>query len=50
MEHIQDAVVQEGLASAQEVERIVTELDQFTADNRTILSLPRIFQVWGRKG
>jgi len=50
MEHIQDAVVQEGLASAQEVERIVAELDQFTADTRTILSLPRIFQVWGRKG
>jgi ubiquinone/menaquinone biosynthesis C-methylase UbiE len=49
MEHIQDAVVQEGLASAQEVEGIVADLDQFTADPRTILSLPRIFQVWGRK-
>jgi hypothetical protein len=48
--HIQEAVVQEGLASAQEVERIVAELDQFATDHRTILSLPRIFQVWGRKG
>jgi hypothetical protein len=50
LEHIQEAVVQEGLASAQEVERIVADLDQFTADPRTILSMPRIFQVWGRKG
>jgi ubiquinone/menaquinone biosynthesis C-methylase UbiE len=50
MEHIQEAVVQEDLASAQEVERIVAELDQFTAAPRTILSMPRIFQVWGRKG
>jgi SAM-dependent methyltransferase len=50
MEHIQEAVVQEGLASGQEVERIVADLDQFAAAPRTILSLPRIFQVWGRKG
>ncbi len=49
MEHIQDAVVQLGLASTQEVEGIVAELDQFAADPRTLLSLPRIFQVWGRK-
>jgi ubiquinone/menaquinone biosynthesis C-methylase UbiE len=49
MEHIQETVVQEGLASGQEVERIVADLDQFAADPRTIISLPRIFQVWGRK-
>ncbi len=49
MAHIQEAVIQQGLASAQEVEDIVTDLDQFSADPRTILSLPRIFQVWGKK-
>lgn len=49
MAHIQDAVVQQGLASAQEVESIVADLDLFTNDPRTILSLPRIFQVWARK-
>ncbi|HZV07514.1 MAG TPA: class I SAM-dependent methyltransferase [Gemmataceae bacterium] len=49
MAHIQEAVVQQGLASATEVEDIVANLDQFTADCRTILSFPRIFQVWGRK-
>jgi SAM-dependent methyltransferase len=50
MAHIQEAVVQQELASVQEIEDIVAELDQFTANPRTILSLPRIFQVWGRKG
>lgn len=50
MAHIQEAVVQQGLASAQEVRSIVANLDQFTADSRTILSMPRIFQVWARKG
>jgi ubiquinone/menaquinone biosynthesis C-methylase UbiE len=50
MAHIQEAVVQEGLATEQEVEGIVRDLDPFIADSRTILSMPRIFQVWGRKG
>jgi len=49
MAHIGEAVIQQGLASAQEVKDIVTDLDQFSADPRTILSLPRIFQVWGKK-
>ena len=49
MEHIQEAVVQLGLASAQEVQGIVADLDQFTADPRSILSFPRIFQVWGKR-
>jgi ubiquinone/menaquinone biosynthesis C-methylase UbiE len=49
MVHIQEAVVQHGFASAREVEGIVASLDQFAADCRTILSMPRIFQVWGRK-
>jgi hypothetical protein len=49
MANIQEAVVQQGLASAKEVQGIVEVLDRFTADSRTILSLPRIFQVWGRK-
>jgi hypothetical protein len=50
MAHIQEAVIQQELASAQEVQAILANLDQFTADSRTILSMPRIFQVWGRKG
>jgi hypothetical protein len=50
MEHTGEAVVAAGLASAKEVESIVAELNRFIADSRTILSVPRIFQVWGRKG
>ena len=49
MEHIREAVVQEGLASSGEVDTIVAELDQFARNPRTILSFPRIYQVWGRK-
>ena len=49
MEHIREAVVEAGLASPGEVDGIVADLDRFARNPRTILSLPRIFQVWGRK-
>src|SRR5581483_7709073 len=43
MEHIREAVVSAGLASEAAVDAVVAGLDRFTADRRTILSLPRIF-------
>ena len=49
MEHIHEAVVEAGLASPGEVDAVVADLDRFARDPRTLLSLPRIFQVWGRK-
>jgi SAM-dependent methyltransferase len=49
MEHIRETVVKEGLALSEEVDSIVAELKQFARNPRTILSFPRIFQVWGRK-
>jgi ubiquinone/menaquinone biosynthesis C-methylase UbiE len=49
MEHIREAVVEAGLASPDEVDTIVANLDCFARNPCTILSLPRIFQVWGRK-
>jgi ubiquinone/menaquinone biosynthesis C-methylase UbiE len=49
MEHIREAVVTAGLASANEVDGIIADLDSFARNPRTILSLPRIFQVWGRR-
>jgi SAM-dependent methyltransferase len=49
MEHIREAVVEAGLAIPAEVDQLVAELDRFARDSRTILGLPRIFQVWGRK-
>jgi hypothetical protein len=49
MEHIREAVVEVGLATPGEVDAIMADLDRFARNPRTILSLPRIFQVWGRK-
>jgi ubiquinone/menaquinone biosynthesis C-methylase UbiE len=49
MEHIREAVGAAGLAAPAEVDNIVAELDRFARNPRTLLSLPRIFQVWGRR-
>lgn len=46
---ISDAVTAAKLATANEVAAIRTELQAFAARPDTTLSLPRIFQVWGRK-
>jgi len=50
MEHIRDSLMGAGLATAGEVDQLVRELDAFAADESSILSLPRIFQAWGRRG
>src|SRR5215831_16976252 len=44
---IQESVVAMRLADLAEVRRLLVELQRFTEDERTIMSLPRIFQVWG---
>lgn len=49
MEHIRGAVVRAGFASHAEVDALVSELEAFASDPDTLISLPRIFQVWGRK-
>jgi hypothetical protein len=49
MDHIREAVVGAGLASPSEVDMLVANLDRFGQNPRTIMSMPRIFQVWGRK-
>lgn len=49
MEHIRAAVQSAGLASPEEVDGILAGLDQFARSRHTILSLPRIIQVWGRR-
>lgn len=49
MESIVDPVVTEGLAERRELDRIIAELYAFARNPRTVLSLPRIVQVWGRK-
>ncbi|MCX7393967.1 MAG: class I SAM-dependent methyltransferase [Planctomycetales bacterium] len=49
MEHIREAVVGAGLASDEEINDIVADLDSFASNPRTLMSLPRIFQVWGKR-
>jgi ubiquinone/menaquinone biosynthesis C-methylase UbiE len=49
MEHIREAVVGAGLASEEEINGIITELDSFARNPRTLLSWPRIFQIWGKR-
>jgi SAM-dependent methyltransferase len=49
LSHIRGAVVAAGLASPGAVDEAVAELEAFAADPRATVSLPRVFQVWGRK-
>jgi SAM-dependent methyltransferase len=50
MSRISDALVAEGLATEIEAKQILTELNHVAADSETLISLPRIFQVWGKCG
>lgn len=50
MEHIREAVAGSGLASHEEIDRTVRDLDAHARDRSTIMSLPRIFQAIGRAG
>jgi ubiquinone/menaquinone biosynthesis C-methylase UbiE len=46
---VSDALVTSGVTTADEVARIADEIAAFAKRPDTIMSLPRIFQVWGRK-
>ena len=50
MSRISDALIGEGLATESEVQQILTELNDVATDSETLISLPRIFQVWGKRG
>lgn len=47
--NISEAVIAEGLATQLELERTIAALADFTNDPTTIVSLPRVFQAWGRR-
>lgn len=47
MENIAAAVIGEGLATPEEVERVTSELALLADDPDSLVALPRIFQVWG---
>ena len=50
MARICDALIADGLATETEAQRILTELNRLAADCEAVVSLPRIFQVWGERG
>ena len=47
MENIAETVIEEGLASREEVDVIVRELYAFANNAETVAGFPRIVQVWG---
>jgi SAM-dependent methyltransferase len=49
MARIAESVIAEGLATEDEVEQVISGLNEAAADSETVMSLARIFQVWGRR-
>ena len=49
MSGISDALIADRLATENEVKQILSELNRAAADSETVMSLPRIFQVWGKR-
>jgi ubiquinone/menaquinone biosynthesis C-methylase UbiE len=50
LEAIADSIVGSGLATASEVSAAIEDLRAFTTRPDTLISDPRIFQVWSRRG
>jgi SAM-dependent methyltransferase len=48
LEKISDAILQDGLATAEELSRTIEQLNTFARNPQTILGGPRVFQTWGR--
>lgn len=47
--NIAEAVLDEALIEPSELEAVIAELEQFTSDPTTVISLPRVFQAWGNR-
>jgi SAM-dependent methyltransferase len=50
MESISGPVLEDGLATRDEVDALVRELYEFAADPRTVAGMPRVVQVWATRG
>jgi hypothetical protein len=44
-----DAIVSEGIATKDEVMRALATLERFSADPRTLICGPRVFQLWSKR-
>jgi ubiquinone/menaquinone biosynthesis C-methylase UbiE len=49
LDRIKDTLIDQGISSPDDVNSLLTEIEAFTNDESTIMSLPRIFRVWGMK-
>jgi hypothetical protein len=49
LERIAGAVMEDGLAGAEEIETLIRELHRLAADPSTLAGVPRVFQVRGRR-
>jgi hypothetical protein len=49
LEFAADAIVADGVASAEQVTAAVDSLRRFTDDPSTLICGPRVFQVWSRR-
>jgi hypothetical protein len=49
MQNIVDAVLEDGLATREELEEVTRELYAYAADPKTVAGTPRVFQSWGRR-
>lgn len=49
MDRIKESVLKQQLATSEEIKQILNELNIFTQNDDSILSLPRIFGTWGYK-
>jgi predicted O-methyltransferase YrrM len=49
MQRISGSLVSEGLATADEVEQVIAGLNDAAADSGTLMSVPRVFQTWGKR-
>jgi 2-polyprenyl-3-methyl-5-hydroxy-6-metoxy-1,4-benzoquinol methylase len=49
LDKISNTLIQQGIANNETIIQMLQELEAYTNDNNTIISLPRIFRVWGEK-
>jgi len=49
LENVAPAVIDAALASEAEIEALYSDLSEFSQDSQTIVSFPRIFQIWARR-
>src|SRR5262249_14254867 len=49
LDRIKDSLIKHRMTSLATIENVLHELEEFTNDEHTIMSLPRIFRVWGER-